>query len=117
MAHLLLNGVTTTGVSQSIFLAKVVQDHTVSCYYTDEDSSITALTIALEGSDDPRSVSDSDAHWYQLASHIFSALEIANKKAMFHVNNKPIKRIRLNLSTLTGAGSGDKVYARYIPCD
>jgi hypothetical protein len=115
MAHLMLDGVEATGASASIFPKKVVKDHTVACYYIDADSSVTAVTVNLEASDDNRGVADADAHWYTLASYSLAADEITAKKAMFHVINKPVKRVRLKLDVFTGAGSGDKLYGRYIP--
>lgn len=114
MAHLLLDEATATGASASIFLHAVTSKHTVSCYYTDANASITALTIKLQGSDDNRGIADANAHWYDLAEHTFDAAEITAKQAMFHVDNKPVKRVRVNITTLTGEAAGDVVSVRYI---
>ena len=114
MAHLLLNQVTATGVGPGIHLAEVTSEHTVSVDWLDPTNNITAITVDLEGSISNRGVSDADAKWFQLASHTADAGEITAEEFMFHVINKPIKRVRLNMPTLTGgAGAGDVVNGRY----
>lgn len=113
MSHLLLNGVAATGASSSVFLHKAKSEHTCTCYYTDANASISALVIKLQGSDDNKGVADASAHWYDLQTYTFAAADITSKQAMFHTVNKPVKRVRLNITTLTGAGAGDLVYARY----
>ena len=115
MAHLLLNQVTATGKSASIFLDRATTDHTVEVDWLDPTNNITALVAALEGSISNRGVSDADAVWTQLTSHTASAGDITAEEFIFHVVNKPVTRVRINLSTLTGgAGAGDVVNARYI---
>ena len=111
---LLLDGVSATGTSSVIRHTNAPDKHTVACYYTDANASISALTIALEGSIDKHSVEDADAHWFALASHDFTGAEITAKQTMFHVVNVPVTRVRLSITTLTGATVGtDLVYALY----
>lgn len=114
MAHLLLNAVTTTGASNGLHLAEVTKDHTVDIDWLDPTNNITALVVALEGSNSNRGVSDAAAKWAQLASHTATAGEITAEELMFHVLSKDVKRVRLNITTLTGgAGAGDVVNGRY----
>ena len=53
--QLLFNGVATDGASAAL-LVPMVPQHTVAMYYTDANASITAITVALEGSIDPPSI-------------------------------------------------------------
>ena len=110
----LLDAATAAGASNSVVLNAPVSNHTVECTYVDANASISAVTIKLQGSLDDRGVTDGNANWYDLATHTFSAAEITAKKAMFHVTDKPVTRVRLNLSTLTGEGAGDTVTAYYL---
>jgi hypothetical protein len=80
----------------------------------DANASITAVTVKLEATHDPVTVLDANAQWFELASHDFTAGELTALKAYFSVVNMPAKRVRLNLSTLTGGdGVNDLVYGYY----
>lgn len=95
MAVILLNGVTATGVGSSIICGQGISEHTVQATIT---GAPTAVTVALDGSLD-------DSTWIELDSHPFSAGELTAGKAMWHVVNKVVKHIRLNLTALTGGTS------------
>jgi hypothetical protein len=105
----ILNGEYTTGETDGVTVT-LWPRHTVSVYYTDADTSISALSVALEGSIDGPEVTDANASWGVLATHVFTAPEITAKAAMFHVYEAPVTRIRLNITTITGATSADAVY-------
>ncbi len=113
---LLINGAVATGESWPVqFNANEIPDkHTISCYYTDANSSVSAVTIDVEGANDPYTTTNANAHWYQLASHEFTGPEITAMKAMFHVVDRPVSRVRINITVLTGEdGSTDKFYVLY----
>lgn len=105
MAFKMLSAVTTTGASNIVYLAEPSESHTVSASFT----SGTAVVIALEGSLEGRE--SASPEWFALATHTFSADEITAKQAMFHVASKPVKAVRLNLTTFTTAGGN--LTARY----
>ncbi len=102
MAFKLLDGVTATGESESVAFTKLVKDHTIQVIVTGTPSGVT---VDLEGSLD-------DTTFFQLATHAFSGGEITAQKAMFHVENKVIKNVRLNLTALSG-GTAPTVTAIY----
>ncbi len=106
MAIKLLSGVYQTGVSNAHDLAGTVKAHTVSVVFTDADTSITVLVVDLEGTID-------GTNWYVLASHTLSAAELTALAAMFHVADKPVKKVRTNIKTITGATSADSVDVWY----
>lgn len=114
MAHKLLNAVSTIGASESVHLDKPTKDHTVEVSYTDVGGAITVLTIVLQASAQNKNTSDALASWYDLQTYTFTAGDITAKKAMFHVVNKPVERIRVNLTVATGIVAGDFVTVRYI---
>ena len=100
-----LNGVETTATGDTIELPGMVSSHTVDCYFDTSGGGVTALTIDLEGSID-------NSKWYSLASHDFDTAELAAKRAMIHVVNKPVTYVRCHITTLTETGT-TTVYARY----
>lgn len=113
-AELLLDGVVATGVSAGYPLLEPVCEHGVFVRLVDANTSISAVTVKLEASPDPTTVIDANAEWFELASHDFTAGELTALKAYFSVVNMPTKRVRLNLSTLTGGdGTTDLVYGHY----
>lgn len=99
---LLLNGVIATGASANIIrVVGINQDiqFVVQSYFTTVGAgSITVLTIDGEGS------LDTD-YWFALGSHDYTATELTNKAAIFHIVNKPVNYFRLNVSTLTSSGT------------
>lgn len=109
----LLDAVAATGASNSWFLPFAKSKHTVSMTVVDANAGISAITLKLQGSHNGRDVTDANATWYDLAEHAFSAAELTALAAMFHVTDKPVGRIRLNLTTLTGNGAGDTLTGIY----
>jgi hypothetical protein len=108
--QVLLNGVSATGAGPTLSINSPFRDHTVDIYYTDADTSITAIVVELQGC----IIEDiSNCRYYTLAEHTFSSAEITAKQAMFHVVDKPVTRVRLNITTLTGEGTGDVIYGVY----
>lgn len=99
--------------SSGIFLTKVTEKHTLSVSLVDADTSVSVLEIDLEASDDGRGVADADAKWYNLSTHSFSGAEITALRAMWHVVGKPVRRIRMKVSTSTGESAGDLITGRY----
>jgi hypothetical protein len=53
---------------------------------------------------------DASLNWYDVATYTFSATDLANQGALFHVADSKLKYIRLYLSTLTGNGLVDAWY-------
>lgn len=110
----MLDAVSAIGASASISLSAPTKDHTVEVNYTDAGGAITAMTIVLQASAQNMDTPDASATWYDLQAYVLTAGDIAAKKAMFHVVNKPVERVRLNLTVATGIVAGDFVTARYI---
>lgn len=102
MAVKLLNAATATGASTTHVVRMKPRNHTVQFTIT---GAPTAVTMDLEGSLD-------DTTWISLASHIMTAAELTATAAMFHVVDKPVRYVRLNLTTLT-AGTAPTVTALY----
>jgi len=102
MAVKLLDAVTATGAGTTWPVRMKPRNHTVQVTITGVP---TAVTIDLEGSLD-------DTTWVSLASHIMSAGELTATAAMFHVVDKPVRYVRLNLILLT-AGTAPTVTALY----
>jgi hypothetical protein len=98
----LLDAVTATGASDSKKFNYLVQDHTVQATITGAPS---AVTVDLEGSLD-------GVTFFSLESHVFTAGELTATGAMFHIIDKPVLFVNINLTTLTG-GSAPTVTALY----
>ena len=106
MAIKLLGAVTGTGASVSKTFDIPIKNHTVQITVT---GSPTAVTVDLEGSlDDP----DDGFTFFQIATHPFSGPDITAQNAMFHVTDKAVTTIRVNLTVLTG-GTAPTVTALY----
>ena len=115
-SYKLLDGVAATGASAKSFTIHdedIPNMHTVAVYYTDANASISALVVTLEGSTDRPDVADGSAHWFTLGTLTFSGAQLTAKQGMMHVVNKPVPRVRLNITTLTGEGAGDLIYGLY----
>jgi hypothetical protein len=97
-----LNAVEATGASSIKALPFLVTSHTVQATIT---GAPTAVTVDLEGSLDGTT-------FFALASHVFSAGELTAEGAMFHVVDKPVTYVRINLTTLT-AGTEPTVTVKY----
>ena len=95
MAFKFLDAATATGASNDMPVRKIIKDHTV---YASITGAPTAVTVDLEGSLD-------GTNWVQLATHPFTAGELTATQAMFHVIDKPVRFVRVNLTALTGGTS------------
>lgn len=97
-----LNAVTSTGASSIKQLPFLVTTHTVQATIT---GAPTAVTVDLEGSLDGTT-------FFALGTHPFTGDELTATAAMFHVVDKPVSYVRLNLTVLT-AGTAPTVTAKY----
>lgn len=98
MSNKLLDRVTATGAGISkklVIRAGESNTHTVQVNITGAPS---AVVVDLEGSLD-------NILWSQLAQHTMTAGELTATTAMFHVTDKPVEYIRVNLTTLTSGSS------------
>jgi len=95
MAFKLLDSVSATGESDSQRFARLIKDHTVQ---TDITGSPSAVTVRLLGS-------LNNVVFFELASHVFTASEITAGSAMFHVKDKTVRHVKIDLDTLTGGSS------------
>jgi len=66
--------------------------------FTDSDDVTTAIFI------------DASMDWYDVTTITFDATSLGNQGDISFTADKPLKYVRLNLSTLTGAGSVDAWY-------
>jgi len=104
MAIKLLDAVTATGSGSAFRINALVKTHTIQATIT---GAPTAVTVDLEGSVD-------NVTFFQLATHVFTAGELTAQGAMFHVVDKVVRFVRLNLTTLT-AGTSPTVTGLYEP--
>ena len=104
MAVLLLNAATATGAGSVHTVRTTPLRHTVAATMGGTVVA-TAVTVDLEGSLD-------NSTWFTLASHVFTAAEITAEAAMFHVVDRAVRYVRLNLITLTG-GTAPTVTGKY----
>jgi hypothetical protein len=102
MAFKLLDAATGTGASASLALRKIVEGHTVQINIT---GSPTAVTVDIEGSLD-------NSNWSRVLTSAMSAAELTAGTSIAHVEDKPVRFVRLNLITLTG-GTSPTVTALY----
>ncbi len=110
----LLKDVVAIGASVGYILVKSKSRHTFDVSFIDIDSSVTAVTAVLRGSIDGDNVNDADALWFALGTAVFNSAEITAKKGMFHVIDRLVKRVSIDLTVLTGEdGSTDLFTARY----
>lgn len=110
----LLNGVTATGAGEGIRLDNENMYHTISTFFVDANSSVSAVVIRLEGCNDPRSVSDTSAHWVTLQTLTYTAGEITAKQASSSNGYPmPYRRVRAYLVTFTGGTAPDAVTVYY----
>lgn len=114
MAFRMLRDVYVVGPSPSLNLDEVCGQHTVAVSYTDTGN-ITALTVSLQATADNPSIPNESAVWFDLVIYPFIAGDITAKSAMFHIVNKPVQRVRVNLTVVTGAVLGNKINVKYIP--
>lgn len=103
MAFLMLSDSTTApDTSESIIFRKIIKDHTVQLVVT---GTPTAVVTNLQGSVD-------GDNWAELSSYSMTSGELSDGVAMYHVIDKPVRFIRLQLDTLTG-GTSPTVTAFY----
>jgi hypothetical protein len=110
LATILLNGVGTVGVGEAEAVPVpfpqaigtmpniVPSNHTVQVTFTNSGGSVTALTVALEGSLD-------DTNYVTLVTHIFTAGELTAKTSLFIVSAVNVSRVRANVTLLTSTGT------------
>ncbi|PWT71029.1 MAG: hypothetical protein C5B60_11425 [Chloroflexi bacterium] len=96
-----LNSVGTT-LEVDTFVAPV--SHTVQVVVT---GSPTACTLHLEGSLDDLAV------WPRAWADLSGDVSITGSPTIFHVINRPVRYIRVNLTTLTG-GTNPAVTIKYL---
>ena len=68
----MLDGVYETGASVGVKNNTLANRHTVGVWYTDANTSISALVVELQGSSDPWETTDANSHWFTLAEHTFA---------------------------------------------
>lgn len=94
-AHVLLDGVGALGASESINVTN--GQAAIQCTWID-GTDVTAITLVLQGSLD-------GAAWFDIVTYVASAAEITANGFMFHVVNKIARNVRVNITTLTDAGT------------
>jgi len=94
----LLNGVESAGENASILKVSGKKDHTVSVSFT-TSGSVSAMTVSLEGS------IDGGLTWHDLAAHSLTGTELTNGCALFHVTDKIVDLVRVNLDAITESGT------------
>ena len=96
----LLDAVAATGTGKEWGLRGPSKDFTLQAV----DTGLTSGTLDLEGSLD-------SIKWFQLASHVFTASEIAADQSMFHVSSRGVNYIRANLTAYSGTALTVKAIA------
>lgn len=109
----LLDAVAVVGASVQEHFIEPVENHTIFAKVVDANTSISALTITLEGSPDPQSILDASAEWITVDTHAFSGGELTALKAAWNVANFPLKRLRVNITVITDEGAGDTITVWY----
>jgi len=89
----ILSAATGTGAGKLFQVSTSI--HTIQVVFT---GTISALSVAIEGSID-------GANIFALETHELSSEELAAKKVMFHIVNKLVEYVRVNITVLTGAGA------------
>ena len=103
----------TDSVSKSTGTGLEAKDTTVTCSYTEAGGAVSSLVVDILGT-----IGDCDGSEYDvLATHTFSAGEITNKRATFHLVDLFATGFKANLTTLTKAGTAESTckIARYRP--
>lgn len=104
MAVRLHNATTSTeiqvsGISEHSWKVTNAEKHTVQVNFIENNGNITALTVDLEGSLDK-------VLFFTLGSEAFTAEQIIAKSAMFHIVNRSVRHVRINISAITDTGDG-----------
>jgi len=92
MAIKFLNGATAIGASTSHSVRMKSRNHTVQVTIT---GAPTAVTVDLEGSLD-------NTTFNSLADYVLTAADLTAAAAMFHVVDKPVRYVRVNVTNLVG---------------
>lgn len=87
-----------TGQTEATLVVPAASDHTVQLNVSGSPTSCSAV---LQGSLD-------GSAWFDL-----SAAQTCTTSVMFHVNGKPVNRVRINLTALSG-GSSPSVVPLYL---
>lgn len=99
MTKRLIDAQSTTGAGNAVSLGSFATgDHTMEMYFTVTGGSVTALTVALEGSLD-------GVNFYTLGSHSFNAGELTARRAITFITGKLVDYVRANITTLTNTGT------------
>ena len=95
MAVTLLKNVSTTGFGREFIVSDKTpfQKHTIQV--VDNSTTATAIVVYVQGSLD-------DVNWHNLAEYTFTADDLSASAAMFHITEKYVKYVRINLITYTG---------------
>ena len=109
MGDVLLNGVTVTGAGSSKQFEKPQRFFAFKSSWAANGDTVTVLKVNVEWSADPPGTSDSDATWFTLVTHTYTADEITALAAGFFSADQLVSRIRGNLKTYTGSG-GDAAF-------
>lgn len=118
MKNLLLSNVTSTGPSGALFLNRMTAKHTIAVEFADANASISAVSVALEAAGLAESGDDlTGVVWHTLATHALTAAELAAKSCMFHVVDKVVGAVRVNITVLNGLSAGDNVSVAYLSED
>jgi hypothetical protein len=95
------DGKTTTGTTVAHQLVTPSGNITAEASFTEGTATTcTGLVIDLEGS-------VTGVKYFALASHTFTAAERIAKAAMFHLADKPVEYVKVNITTLTKTGVND----------
>jgi hypothetical protein len=98
---LVCDGKTSTGLSVAHQLVTPSGMLTAEASYTEGTATTcTALTVEIEGS-------VTGVNYFAISSHTFTSAERSAKCAMFHIADKPVEYIRINITTLTKTGVND----------
>ena len=100
-------------VTKSTGTGLEAKDTTITCSYTESGGSVTAVVVDILGT-----IGNFDGAEYDvLATHTFSAGEITNNRATFHLVDLFATGFKANLTTLTKAGTASTTckIARYRP--
>ena len=95
----LLVSVASTGAS-NVLHVKNANTFTISSHFTVTTGAVTAVVINLEGTLD-------QSKWFTLGEYTYTAADLTALQAMFHVINKHVSHVRLNLATFTKSGTAN----------
>ena len=103
----------TDSVTKSTGTGLEAKDTTVTCSYTEAGGSVSALVVDILGT-----IGDFDGSEYDVyVTHTFTAGELTNNRATFHLIDYFATGFKANLTTLTktGVATSKCKIARYRP--